>query len=381
MTPALLAAALLAGSPTTAAPAVQLGGLFDGLFGDAEPVDAPERPESGSGLTPESGSGLRFESGSGLGGRFDGRPGSAAPVQSGSGIRFESGSGLRRGFDPPPEGAYDNPPRFAPQSGSGRIQLSPGSSSVRRVIEDGSGWIETGSGWVRNLESGSRSMTYEQMAGLEPRESGSGVESGSDLFGGRPNPFGRPSERLSNDPGVIAPPPRPRTAAPRSRAELGGGFDPNELPSPGDAPPPPPPPSNDARVHALLVSLGWIAALVAGGIAGYLLGLSRGAERRRRSLEPRQLDLAGEVAETADSLMAAANAGEAGRFEACVDRLRERVGRTAVLLDDRSAAAVRNLVAAATTGSPTEPQADRDARLQSAYDGLVVALRRSVRGG
>ncbi|QDT15998.1 hypothetical protein [Alienimonas californiensis] len=358
MTPALLAAALLAGSPTAATPAVQLGGLFDGLFGDAEPVDAPERPESGSGLTVESASGPAFsESGSGLGARFDGRPGAAAPVQSGSGVRFESGSGLRRGFDPLPDGAYDNPPRFRGESGSG---TQNGGVSPPPIFWDGDSWIR---------------------ATIPPdgsSESGSGVESGSDPYGGRPNPFGRPSERFSGAPGVIAPPPRPRTAEPRSRAEFGGGFDPNELPPPSDTPPPP---GGDARVHALLVSLGWIAALVAGGIAGYLLGLSRGAERRRRSLEPRQLDLAGEVAETADSLLAAANAGEAGRYEACVDRLRERVGRTAVLLDDRSAGAVRELVAAATTGSPTEPQVDRDVRLQTAYDGLVHALRRSVRGG
>ncbi|NNJ27765.1 hypothetical protein [Alienimonas chondri] len=385
MKPTLLAAALLIPALAVAAPAPQLGGLFDGLFGDAEPVDAPIRGESGSLLRMESGSGVR--------------------VQSGSTVRVESGSVMRRGFDPPPTGAFDTPPASFAESGSGPRNIAPkprGATPVSeemlkeirqdqleyqiREREKREAIIERAR--RRNAESGSQLGKWEvgSSRSLEPlrtdprsySESGSGVatESGSGIFGGRPDPFGHPSYRPM-DAGIIAPPPRPRVArpAPRDRASLGGGFDPNDLPPPSEAPP-----QGDARVHALLVSLGWIAALVAGGLGGYLLGLNRGSERRRRSLEPRQLDLAGEVAETADSLMAAADAEEAGRFEACVDRLRERVGRTAVLLDDRAAGAVRELVSAATTGPPSEKSVDRSARLQAAYDGLVSALRKSVRG-
>ncbi|MEM9702824.1 MAG: hypothetical protein AAF907_10330, partial [Planctomycetota bacterium] len=228
-------------------------------------------------------------------------------------------------------------------------------------------------------ESGSEESPWLILRrGQTVHESGSEwAESGSGTFGGRPDPFG------GWEPGVIAPPPRPsvQRGSADGRAGLrsappGGGWDEENLPSDSGAGPPP----GDPRVHALLVSLGWLAALVAGGVAGYLLGLGRGAERRQRSLEPRQLDLAGEVVETADSLMAAAAAEEAGRFGSCVDRLRERVGRTAVLLDDRSAEAVRRLVADATDGVPDEPMPQRAARLQPAYDALVTALRRSVRG-
>ena len=259
-------------------------------------------------------------------------------------------------LDPGIGGAFDGRP-----AERGRGTPAPEAGSVRNP--SGRGW---GDGGAR--------LSIPPSGDGGAIESGSVTGFGSDPFGGRPNPFGKPVER--GDAGdVVAPPPRPAPA----HGRLGGGFRPDDLPPPTEAFPTGPPPTGDARVHALLVSLGWIAALAAGGLGGYLLGLNRGAERRRRSLEPRQLDLAGEVAETADSLMAAAAAGEAGRFEACVNRLRERVGRTAVLLDDRAAGAVRDLVAAATTAPPAE--SGRDRQLETAYDGLVAALRRSVRGG
>ena len=362
MTPTLLTAALLAGAPLAASPNGQLGGLFDGLFGDAP---APVRPDPVRRTPVQSGSGWTIESGSG---------------------RVQSGSVIRHGFDPLPPGAYDNPPRFRPESGSGRMQ---------RRVESGS-TIQFGSGQSndradeyfsalseeertqmnrelrREQQKAQRALERELKAPNAAAESGSGV-SRSDR---RPEQ----TSTRSLEPLLTAPPPRPRVAqpAPRDGRSLGGGFDVEELPPPSEADAPPPP--ADARVHALLVALGWIAALVLGGAAGYLLGAGRGSNRHLRSLEPRQLDLAGEVAETADSLMAAAGAEEAGRYHACVDRLRERVGRTAVLLDDRASHAVQNLVAAASAGPPTEAGTDRDARLQAAYDGLVQALRKSVRG-
>ena len=256
----------------------------------------------------------------------------------------EGGSGLFDGFDPPPADVYDNPPAVRVESGSGF-----GNDAIRELNR---AFGKNGSGAVP-------------------------VESGSGPFGGLPDPFLAPEPA----PRVRAPPPRrdpPPAPTNRPPALPGGGFDAADLPPPAvpteaDAAPPP----GDARVHALLVSLGWIAALAAGGLAGYLLGVGRGEERRRRSLEPRQLDLAGEIAETADSLLAAAERGEADRYGACVDRLRERVGRTAVLLDDRAADAVRGLVAAAGAAPPT----GEAGKLEAAYRGLLGTLRRSVRGG
>ena len=358
-------------------------------------------PESGSGpVPPESGSVMEgYESTLSL--TFG--PGQQV-VESGSGVA-ESGTGATFGFGPPPPGMYDNPPPggSGPEAGSGladRIKRDLNRAFSDRWRRDGrrnfpgarSGfgegtWVESGSGTTATLtwvpaESGSetgdpaaRRRLLEALAEEELRldreiarlraereESGSGVSVGRDPLGGRPDPFAEP-------------PLRPKPPA------LGGGFDADDLPPaavrsarPADDPPP----AGDARVHALLVALGWIAALAAGGFAGYLLGVGRGEERRRRNLEPRQLDLAGEVAETADSLLAAADANEADRFAACTNRLRERVGRTAVLLDDRAADAVRRLVSTAAAGPPTG-DAGRDA-LRVGYDGLVGALRRSVRG-
>ena len=235
--------------------------------------------------------------------------------------------------------------------------------SGQRVHESGSGIAESGSGATFGFGSPPPGMYDNPPAGGSGPEAGSGVggEQPTDPLGGRPDPFAAPRTR---------PPPPP----------LGGGFDADDLPPAAVRPARPanPPPAGDARVHALLVALGWIAALAAGGFAGYLLGVGRGEERRRRNLEPRQLDLAGEVAETADSLLAAADANEADRFAACTARLRERVGRTAVLLDDRAADAVRRLVSTAAAGPPTD-EAGREG-LRASYDGLVGALRKSVRG-
>ncbi len=315
-------------------------------------------------------------------------------------------------FDPLPADALRNPPRGSAESGSrvtprGRVESGsrlPDHLFIPRstVAESGSGEAfeplrqlirETHSGlrpesgsMLDELEEYDWPLTIQHGSGQQVVESGSGeIESGSGLFGGRFFQSEAPES------GAIAPAPRSRTApradarplapphaaapAPRYDSRLGGGFDPLDLPPPTEAGPPP----GDSRVHALLVSLGWFAALAAGGLGGYLLATSRGGERRRRSLEPRQLDLAGEIAETADSLMAAADGEEAGRLQACVERLRERAGRTAVLLDDRSAGAVRDLISAATTGPPSEPTAARTARLQTSYDKLVAALRQSVR--
>lgn len=345
MTQTLLAAALL-----SFAPAVQPGLSSDGV-------------EAGSGRSDPLPAGTLMNPPAGGAGR----------------VHIESGSGLAD-FGPLIELIEATRGNLTEAEAESMIEeyqstLSLQFGSGQRVHESGSG-VESGSGsevacpgpldmirgYDKRAESGS---------GLSP-ESGSGVEaeSGSGPFGGRPNPFAAPGPQS----GVSAPPPRPRPGSRLASGGMGGGFDPSELPSPTEAGPPPPP--GDARVHALLVSLGWIAALVLGSFAGYFAGLSRGDDRRRKSLAPRQLDLAGEIAETADSLMAAADADEPGRYQACVERLRERVGRTAVLLDDRSAEAVRGFVAAAAN----EPVAERGAKLQSAYDGLVAALRKSVRG-
>ena len=355
MTPTLLTAALLAG-----APALQLGGLFDGLFGDAP---APVREDPIRRKPVQSGSGWTIESGSGR-------------VQSGSGF-VQSGSVIRHGFDPLPPGAYDNPPRFRPeagstiQSGSGRLNDRAG-ELFSALPEEERAQID------RELRRQQQAAQRELEREVKARSAA--AESGSETIDGRSESFAKPEQFSTRSLEPLASDPQPRDArpAPRDGRSLGGGFDVEELPPPSELGDPRPP--ADARVHALLVSLGWIAALALGGAAGYLLGAGRGSNRHLRSLEPRQLDLAGEVAETADSLMAAAGAEEAGRYHACIDRLRERVGRTAVLLDDRASHAVQNLVAAATAGPPTEAGADRDARLQAAYDGLVQALRKSVRG-
>ena len=362
MSGALLIAAALAGQigePESGSAAVSAGDPF-------RPLN--ELIESVSGVTPESGSVME---------EYD----STHALTFGSGQRVhESGSGTTFGFGSPPPGMYDNPPASGsgPEAGSGAVaDRARRVEELRRKIDA----LEVGRGEFPRAESGSeagdpaaRRRLLKALAEEELRldreiarlraareESGSGVSVGLDPLGGRPDPFAASRTR-----------PKPPA--------LGGGFDADDLPPAAVRPvrPADPPPAGDARVHALLVALGWIAALAAGGFAGYLLGVGRGEERRRRNLEPRQLDLAGEVAETADSLLAAADAGEPDRFAACAARLRERVGRTAVLLDDRAADAVRRLVSTAAAGPPTD-DAGREG-LRASYDGLVGALRKSVRG-
>ena len=137
-------------------------------------------------------------------------------------------------------------------------------------------------------------------------------------------------------------------------------------------PPPVPLPADVAdadpdRVRTLLVGFGWLAALAVGLIGGAFLA---GMNTRRNLLGPlgvRRLDLAGQIAETADSLLAAADDGEAGRMAACQDRLRERIGRAAVFLAPEVAAAIRSLVAASDAG-------ERSAE----YQRLIAELRAGV---
>ncbi len=98
MTPALMAAALLA-----PVPAAQFGGLFDNLFGEAEPAQTARAVESGSHVAPrrriEAGSAL-LEAGSGCGARCgcgSSRTSAAtsietgrSPVRCGGGCRYNS---------------------------------------------------------------------------------------------------------------------------------------------------------------------------------------------------------------------------------------------------------------------------------------------------
>ena len=376
MSGAFLIAAVFAGQvgePESGSAVVSAGDPFRALN---------ELIESTSGATPESGS-MPVEYESTLALTF----GSGQRVHESGSELIESGSGATFGFGSPPPGMYDNPPPggSGPEAGSGfreRVirDLNARFSDRRRWdgrwnvpgarpgLGEGT-WIESGSGtddpaarrrlWDALAEEERRVDREIARLRAEHAESGSGAPRGGDPRGGHLELF-------------VPPPTRP--------PPLGGGFDADDLPPAAVRPvrPDSPPPAGDARVHALLVALGWIAALAAGGFAGYLLGVGRGEERRRRNLEPRQLDLAGEVAETADSLLAAADANEADRFAACAARLRERVGRTAVLLDDRAADAVRRLMSTAAAGPPTD-EAGREG-LRASYDGLVGALRNSVRG-
>ena len=271
----------------------------------------------------------------------------------------ESGSGL---FAPPdfPADVVAEGIGGRPESGS---DLATGGGT-----ESGSGWATEA---VEDLNRAFRRRLAPRDGFLEglyvPPESGSGIDRTLEIgpSRGRVGAIRNGSERTSSIPAPRAPP---------VRNEL-------EVDIPAPITLPPPGTGAAAELRSLLVGFGWIAAALAGAAAGYLLGVRREDERRRRNLEPRQLDLAGEVAEVADSLLAAADSSEADRFAACIERLRERIGRTAVLLDDPTADAVRNLVRTAESRSSGSGDGAPRTDVRAAYDRLVATLRRSVRGG
>ena len=289
----------------------------------------------------------------------------------------------------PPEAGSGAPPFLSPlsvlsaDSGSEMIGLpESGSTPVGDGVFDDGGY------------RGSRVSVFPAL----PGETGGGAtpEAGSTTAGGRPpagtallaplpaGTGGDPPAANGGDAadmgdgadGPAATPPRPRPAGPGAP-----GVAPTpDVPPPAGAPRPADPSTAGALRRpgrsrdALPAVLAGIAALAAGLLAGYLLGTGGRAEKLRKGLEPRQLDLAGEVAEAADSLRAAARRGETDRLAACTDRLRERAGRVRVLLDDATAAAMTDLVTAAEADPTKNPAA-----LEAAYEQLVRALRAGVR--
>ena len=286
------------------------------------------------------------------------------PVESGSG-RAETGSGLfslpwgarkpesgltpnltRRGGQPVPGSA-------PPESGSGRLSWEVGSrrgtpddlALLREEFEayfsggaeSGSSRTESGSELQAPSDSAARRQTAAELAALRAR-----LDAEIERVEAELRDAERAAERAASRNPVAIPPP---------------------IPLPADAAD-----ADPARVRTLLVGFGWLAALAAGLLGGALLSGLGGRRRDPRPLENRRLDLAGEIAETADSLLAAADAEEAGRLAACRDRLRERAGRAAVFLDPGVAAAIRSLVAANEAGGRT-----------AAYGRLIAALRSGVR--
>ena len=302
------------------------------------------------------------------------------PPEAGSGPHVESGSGV------------DRWERVSPEvNGSSRAARADALAALRaefgayRRAQDG-GAVESGSGRTGNTAraaQGTGRGERRDRTGPSP-ESGSGAaEMLNEAFRRtRPLPH-HPGflEQLYGDPeagsGILRAEVEAELEAMRAEQRRAIERPRDTDPVPGDPagesiPPPVPLPADAAdgdpeAVRVLLVGFGWLVALAVGLIGGAALAGANARRNRSGPLESRRLDLAGEIAETADALLAAADDGAAARLAACRDRLRERGGRAAVFLGDGVADAVRRL---------SSVDADRGA----AYARLIAALQAAVRG-